>query len=311
MSSNPARQPTPAEARGRWWRTPFWVIGVQEHPPSWTDRAIATVIAGVGIGFVVWTSQVATPMGSMSLFLVGSIGASAVLVFAVPHGPLSQPWSVLGGHTVSAIVGVGVTLQFGGGAFAAALAVALAIGAMHVLRCIHPPGGATALAAVLLTSSGHPPEWGYVLAPVLLNAGALVLAAIVLNAPFRWRRYPLALADPHRRRQPGPTPTATAPVTRDELRRALAHLDSVVDLSDDDLERVCAALAGDAPPVPSAPGWPPPAAAPAPPPTPGPPPPLAPTPPAPEPGLVTTLISAPPPPPGRGRAAEGPPAGRR
>lgn len=80
--------------------------------------------------------------------LVASMGASAVLLFAVPHGPLSQPWAVVGGHLVSAVIGVACThlgLDF---VLTSALAVALAITAMYYLRCIHPPGGATALTAV-------------------------------------------------------------------------------------------------------------------------------------------------------------------
>lgn len=122
--------------------------------------------------------------------LVASMGASAVLLFAVPHGPLSQPWSVLGGHVVSALVGVACAQVLAEPMLAAALAVGLAIGAMHYLRCIHPPGGATALTAVVGGDAVHQLGFQFVLTPVMLNAVTILLVALLFNAPFAWRRYP-------------------------------------------------------------------------------------------------------------------------
>src|SRR5690625_7670775 len=81
--------------------------------------------------------------------MLASMGATAVLLFAVPHGALSQPWAVVGGHVVSAIVGVTCQLLIPNLFWAAALSGGVAVAAMYYLRCIHPPGGATALAAVI------------------------------------------------------------------------------------------------------------------------------------------------------------------
>ena len=131
---------------------------------------------------------------SASVGLVASMGASAVLLFAVPHGPLSQPWAVLGGHLVSAVVGVACTKVIAQPMLAAPVAVGLAIGTMHYLRCIHPPGGATALSAVVGGETVHQLGFHYVLTPVLLNATIILLVALLFNYPFPWRRYPLALA---------------------------------------------------------------------------------------------------------------------
>jgi CBS domain-containing membrane protein len=128
-----------------------------------------------------------------SVGLVASMGASAVLLFAVPHGPLSQPWPVFGGHLVSAIVGVACTRVIAEPALAAPVAVAAAIGAMHYLRCIHPPGGATALSAVIGGDTVHQLGFHFVLTPVLWNATVILLVALAFNYPFRWRRYPIAL----------------------------------------------------------------------------------------------------------------------
>jgi CBS-domain-containing membrane protein len=121
------------------------------------------------------------------------MGASAVLLFAVPHGALSQPWPVLGGHVISALIGVSCAKFIPLPLLAAAFSVALAIGAMHYLNCIHPPGGATALSAVIGGDAIHQLGFQYVLTPVLLNTIIVLIVAILFNYPFHWRRYPLAL----------------------------------------------------------------------------------------------------------------------
>jgi len=128
-----------------------------------------------------------------SVGLVASMGASAVLLFAVPHGPLSQPWAVFAGHLVSALIGVACSRAIDDPALAGPLAVGLAIGAMHYLRCIHPPGGATALSAVLGGETVQQLGYWFVLTPVLLNALTLLAIALVFNYPFPWRRYPRVL----------------------------------------------------------------------------------------------------------------------
>src|SRR5215213_983986 len=82
-------------------------------------------------------------------WLVAPLGASAVLVFAVPASPLAQPWSVVGGNVISALMGIACARWIPDPALTGAAAVSLAIGAMFVLRCLHPPGGAMALIAVM------------------------------------------------------------------------------------------------------------------------------------------------------------------
>lgn len=137
---------------------------------------------------------------SESAGLVASMGASAVLLFAVPHGPLSQPWPVFGGHLVSAIVGVACAKAISNPVLAAAAAVALAIGAMAYTRSIHPPGGATALTAVSGGDAVHALGYQYVLTPVMLNAITILVVAILFNYLFPWRRYPAVWAQKHDRK---------------------------------------------------------------------------------------------------------------
>lgn len=228
--------------RGWMWRLRH-ALGVPEHAVSWRERLVATLTAGVGIALVAAFSLYSH--GTMSahlLWLVASIGASAVLVFAVPHGALSQPWAVLGGQGISALAGLVVAHVAGAGLLPAALAVSLAILAMHTLRCIHPPGGATALSAVLAAGEGHLPGWSFLFTPVLLNATVLVAAGVLLNAPFAWRRYPVAWAFRHAAQAPGSALAPEEPFTPRQLRDALAELDSLVDISDEELQALYQAL---------------------------------------------------------------------
>ena len=148
-----------------------------------TEKWLSTAGGLAGILGVALISQSQLGMtGSASI--IASMGSSAVLLFAVPHGPLSQPWSVFGGHLVSAIVGVTCVKLIPAPMLAAAIAVALAIGAMHYLRCIHPPGGATALGAVLGGDAVHQLGYQFVITPVMLNAITILLVALLFNAPF-------------------------------------------------------------------------------------------------------------------------------
>ncbi|HSW14950.1 MAG TPA: HPP family protein [Solimonas sp.] len=228
--------------KGWWWETRH-MLGVPEHAVSWRERGVATLTAGLGLAAVALLGSFgAAPHDPGALWLATSIGASAVLVFAVPHGPLSQPWAVIGGQGLSALVGVATVQLFGGGVLAAGVAVAAAIGLMHSLRCIHPPGGATALSAVVSASAGHAPGWDFLWSPVLLDALLIVIAAVLLNAPFHWRRYPVAWAFRRAAVPKGASLAPEAPFTARQLRDALDELDTVIDISDEDLQAVYQAL---------------------------------------------------------------------
>ena len=169
-----------------------------------------------------------------ALPLVASMGASTVLLFATPHGPLAQPWPLLGGHGISALIGVICSRWVPDPVLAAALAVGLAIGAMHYLRCIHPPGGATALVAVIGGPAISSLGYAFVLVPVILNAVTLAIVAIAFNAFFPWRRYPAYL---HRTTQPLSEHGPTA-IPHEDFVYALSQLDTYMDVSEDDLMRI-------------------------------------------------------------------------
>lgn len=212
-----------------------YTVSEREH---WVSAAGGLL----GLLAVLWVSHV-WMRGHGGVLTVASMGASAVLLFAAPHGAMSQPWPVFGGHLVSALIGVTCARWLGAEPMlAASLAVALSIAAMYSLRCLHPPGGATALYAVLGGEAVHALGYGYVFNPVLLNAFVLLAVAVAFNYPFAWRRYPQCW---HRRSLPAAEPAEKSMIPHSSLVYALSQIDTFVDVSEEDLQRIYAlALAG-------------------------------------------------------------------
>ena len=116
---------------------------------NFRDRTIACLGALIGIGITGLISGWAVGNLEHLPLLVAPLGASAVLLFAVPASPLAQPWSIIGGNTISALVGIAIAHLVPDKAIGAAIAVAAAIAVMSLLRCLHPPGGAASLLGVL------------------------------------------------------------------------------------------------------------------------------------------------------------------
>lgn len=123
-------------------------LGIQQYRASHTEKFVSAFGAFLGI-LIIFHSSMLFVDKHASYLIVASMGASAVLLFAVPHGTLSQPWSLIGGHIISAIIGVTCAKFIPDLLYAAPLAVGIAVGSMYYLNCIHPPGGATALTAVV------------------------------------------------------------------------------------------------------------------------------------------------------------------
>lgn len=126
----------------------------------------------------------------MSL-VIGSFGASAVLIYGAVNSPLAQPRNLIGGHILSAIVGVASFKLFAGNIwFCSAFAVATSILVMQLTLTLHPPGGATALIAVIGSEQIHDLGFMYVLIPVSTGAFILFIIAIIVNNIPKHRRYP-------------------------------------------------------------------------------------------------------------------------
>jgi CBS domain-containing membrane protein len=146
--------------------------------------------AFIGIGIIAFLQSLMLDKME-NVFLIGSFGASSVLVYGAIQSPLAQPRNLVGGHVVSAIIGVAV-YQFLPDIIwlTAPLAVALSIVMMQVTKTLHPPGGATALIAVTGSAKIRALGFMYVLSPVLSGCIILLVVALIFNNMTSYRRYP-------------------------------------------------------------------------------------------------------------------------
>jgi CBS-domain-containing membrane protein len=166
--------------------------GASKSPPRVDlNEVLWSWIGGfAGIGAVTYVNYNVLS-GMNFLVLVGSFGASAVLIYGAIRSPLAQPRNFVGGHLVSAVVGVTCYQLLGSHLWlAAALAVATAIAAMHLTRTLHPPGGATALIAVIGDKNIHNLGYLYVLTPIAVGVVILLIVALVVNNIPKSRKYP-------------------------------------------------------------------------------------------------------------------------
>ncbi|OKY75369.1 MAG: HPP family protein [Desulfobulbaceae bacterium DB1] len=125
------------------------------------------------------------------VMVIGSFGASAVLIYGAIKSPLAQPRNLIGGHILSALIGVFCYQTFHGQMWlAAALAVSTAIAVMHLTRTLHPPGGATALIAVIGGEKVHALGYLYALTPVASGAAIMLIIALLINNIPEKRQYP-------------------------------------------------------------------------------------------------------------------------
>ena len=222
--SSPSSSNTPAQPalhRALAWLRCFWPasVGINQRERLRMVAGIVLCVGGVA-AFAHWCGA-ALPMP----WMVASLGASAVLVIAMPSSPLAQPWPVVAGSTLSFLVGLACAALVPQVSLACGLAVGLAVAAMLALRCLHPPGGAMALFAVLN------PQEGIATAafPVLINVVLLVLAGIAYNH-LTGRSYP------HAQRPAKATTQGKGGFTSADLDAALAHYNEVLDVSRADLE---------------------------------------------------------------------------
>jgi CBS domain-containing membrane protein len=191
--------------------------------------------AGIAIAFAGITTSLLLGSHPASLpWLVAPLGASAVLVFAVPASPLAQPWSVIGGNLISASSGLTLGMALGDPVWAASLAVGLAIAVMTFARCLHPPGGACALLCAL--GAAGPEAWSFIhLAPIAANVMMLAVTGWAYNnlTGHRWPHIVL----------PAPPAPDQPSHTREDIAATLAGWDELLDVDIDDLDAFYRAVA--------------------------------------------------------------------
>jgi len=162
------------------------------------------------------------------LAVLASMAAAAVLLYAVPHSPMTQPWSLVCGNLVSGLIGWICSLWIPDPMLAAACAVGAAVLAMHLLNCLHPPGGATAMIMVLGAEQFHQHGWEWVAATVIANTLLSLLLALVINNLLPGRRYPSHRTIVQPTSQGGELDTI-------DIKWALSRMDGVIDVSEQDL----------------------------------------------------------------------------
>jgi len=203
------------------------LIGLSSNTTSHIEKYISGLGAFCGI-YAIWLVSSSFLDPQVVPFIVASMGASAVLLFGVPHGQLSQPWNLCAGHFLSALAGVSCAIAIPDQGLAAGAAVGLAVFLMHYTQSIHPPGGATALFAVIGGPSVHQLGYNYVVTPIMLNVLVILSIAIIFNYSFRWRRYPEALTPPLKSCDQGH-------LQHDDLQYALEQLDAVSTITEHEL----------------------------------------------------------------------------
>ena len=177
---------------------------------------------------------------SNSPIIVASMGASAVILFFIPNSPLAQPWPFVGGQLSAAFVGMSCALYITETASASAVAVGGSVLLMLLLRCLHPPAAATALAPVMsdsISSLGY----SFLLVPVGINAGLLLILAVIINRWVMNRDYPNALAIQHRKNtQSHTTPTSgnKIGISKQDIELALKDSNSFVDITATELSHL-------------------------------------------------------------------------
>lgn len=192
--------------------------------------------AFIGIFGTGWLCQ--WLLGVDAHWLIAPMGASAVLLFAAPASPLAQPWSIVVGNGVSALMGVICASLIPDLALASACAVMLAIAAMFLTRSLHPPGGAVALTAVIGGEGIRQLGLGYVLLPVLINSLLLLALGLLYNRALG-RRYPNGGKPvPNRHQTADPEPSARLATQATDIDFALEKHGELLDISRQDLQEL-------------------------------------------------------------------------
>lgn len=200
---------------------------------GWLRGSLGAAIAIAVAGFT--TAMLMQDQAPNFPWLIAPLGASAVLVFAVPASPLAQPWSVIGGNFISAVIGLSLGTWIGEPIIAASLSVGLAIAIMTFARCLHPPGGACALLCALGATGAD--GWTFLyLMPIMANVLTLSLVGWAFNnlTGHRW---------PHVIVPASPTSVDNGlRHTREDIEATLAGWDELLDVDVDDLDAFYRAL---------------------------------------------------------------------
>jgi CBS-domain-containing membrane protein len=211
------------------------------HPIRHSQILIPALAACIALLTVGTVSQHLIASTAVASFLIASMGASALLLFVIPSSPLSQPWSLFGGHMVSGLIGVSCALFIPDIVIASAVSVTVAIITMMYLRCLHPPGGATALIPILMADEVQTIGYQFLFTPIAINTLILLLLSLLINRLVLHRHYAS-----HTVPEPLPVQEETeaiiqsSPFNAEDLAYAFEKMDNYIDVDEDDLFRIYA-----------------------------------------------------------------------
>lgn len=200
---------------------------------SFKEHLVCTV--GAGLGLFISSCISWWLLGGLNAWYIAPMGASSVLLFAVPSSPLAQPWNVVVGNTIAALVGVSCAYLIQDVTFAFSCAVALSIFLMMLTDALHPPSGAVAMTAVLGGDVVHQLGYAFVFYPVLLNSLLLLAIAMIYNRVVG-RHYPVGVY--LNTRTQDPTPTQKASIHPQDIQAVLAEQTQLLDISQYDLQKI-------------------------------------------------------------------------
>ena len=210
---------------------------INTRPSEWSRAAIGMAL---GTLFSVWLCSQVFGI-EVAQHLIGPLGASAVLLFAVSSGALAQPWSILGGYLSAGVIALLVAHVLGRTLGSACLAAGMALMLMCWPRCLHPPAGALALLLVLADPATIALDWK-ALGPVMLGAATMLLSALVYNNLTRIR-YPRRASEPVAVVPADHPPIDSQAITAQDLKHALADMEAFFDVTPEDLEQLIQASA--------------------------------------------------------------------
>ena len=169
----------------RYLRRYSFYLGGDQPRVAWVERLRSVFGAFVGLMLVLAVAKYLGELSGLDEWLMASLGASALLVFALPQSPMAQPWAVIAGNTLSALIGISIAWLVHEPLLAMPLATSLSILGMFVLRCLHPPAAAVSLIVVL----GHVMHYRYAFFPVMVDSVLLVIAG-ALYSNLTGKAYP-------------------------------------------------------------------------------------------------------------------------
>ncbi len=211
------------------------------HPVRHSQILIPAIAACIAILIVGTISRTLIETTAVAHFLIASMGASSLMLFVLPTSPLSQPWPLFGGHMVSGFIGISCALLINDIVIASAVSVTLAITAMMYLRCLHPPGGATALIPILMVSEVQEVGFQFIFFPIAINTLILLLLSLLVNRLVLHRHYAShSVPEPLPVQEETEAIIQSSPFTAEDLTFAFEMMDNYIDVDEDDLFRIYA-----------------------------------------------------------------------